>query len=78
MAGNQIGNNVGIVDKRSVSKGGSNAISLATPANYADVNAMKTRLAAINGAYYTTTRLNQMSTNDMIFAIRSADDAAGI
>ena len=78
MAGNQIGNELGVVDKRAVSKAGSNAVSTGTPANYADVNAMKTRLAAINGTYYTATKLNQMSVNDMVFAIRTADDAAGI
>ena len=75
---NQIGNITGAVDKRDASKAGSNTTSISTPANYVDVNAMKTRLAAINGTYYTAARLNQMSENDMIFAIRQADDAAGV
>jgi hypothetical protein len=75
---NQIGNRVGFIDKRSVSKAGSNAVSIGTSANYSDVNAMKTRLAAIDGAYYTTARLNQMSENDMVYAIRQADDAASV
>lgn len=78
MAQNQLGNLTGTVDRRVVSKGGSSSGSLATPANYADVNAMRTRLAAINAGYYTTTKLDQMSVNDMVYAIRVADDATAI
>lgn len=35
---------------------------------------MRTRLAAINGSYYTSARLNQMSDNDMVYALRVNDD----
>lgn len=76
MAQNELGNITGTVDKRQTSKAGSASSSLSTPANYADINAMKTRLAAINAGYYTAARLNQMSKNDMIYALRKADDAA--
>jgi hypothetical protein len=71
--------NMGFVDKRKqgrVTTG--NASNLGTPNNYTTISAKRTRLAAINGAYYTTARLNQMSENDMDLAIRLADDAAGI
>lgn len=34
---------------------------------------MKTRLAAINGAYFTAARLNTMTANDMLYALRQAD-----
>jgi len=78
MAQNQIGNFTGTVDKRDTTKAGANASSLSTPANYASVNAMRTRLAAINAGYYTAARLDRMSVNDMVYAIRVADDSAGI
>lgn len=66
----------GFVDKR---RGrGQAATALATPVNYTSDAAMETRLAAINGAYYTTARLNQMTQSDKIYALRTADDSAGI
>lgn len=52
--------------------------SLGTPGNYDNINVMRTRLAVINAAYYTAARLDTMSENDMIYALRSADDAASI
>jgi len=58
---------------RNVATGG-----LATAANYADVNALRTRLAAINGSYYTAARLNSMTKNDMVYAVRLNDDATSI
>lgn len=73
--------NDGMADKRFTSKGAveaGNAANIATPANYQSVSSMRTRLAAINAGYYTAARLNQMSRNDMIFAIRQNDDLAGI
>lgn len=45
---------------------------------YTSVNALRTRLTAINAGYYTTARLNQMTKNDMEYAVRQADDAGGI
>jgi hypothetical protein len=66
----------GFVDKR---RGrGQGASALATPANYVSDGALETRLAAINGAYFTTARLNQMTHNDKVMAVRLADDAAGV
>lgn len=72
--------NMGLPDKRKVGRTTSavNAPDIATPANYNSISAMRTRLAAINGAYYTTAKLNQLSKNDMIHAIRTNDDSAGI
>jgi hypothetical protein len=65
--------NIGVLDKR---KGrGSAGTVLATPANYSGVSALETRLLAIG---YTQARINQMGRNDMIFAVRTSDDAAGI
>lgn len=41
--------------------------------NLDSISAMRARLAAINGAYYTTAVLNMMTTNDMAYAIRVND-----
>jgi len=49
-----------------------------TPANYATVANLRTRLAAVNGSYFTTARLNSMNENDMTYALRLADDPGGI
>lgn len=54
------------------------ASGLNTPVNYSSVGAMRTRLAAANGAYYTTARLDALSVNDMIWALRSIDDKTTI
>lgn len=51
---------------------------VATPANYASVSAIEARLTAINAAYFTAARLNQMTLNDKIFALRQADDPGTI
>lgn len=69
-------NILGFVDKRRVA--GDTTLRAATPLNYVDVGKMRTRLAAISGTTYTTAVLNQMTTNDMVFAIRTNDDAASL
>lgn len=46
----------------------------ATPAEYDNVAALRTRLTAINGSYFTAARLNQMTKNDMVMAVRQSDD----
>lgn len=46
----------------------------ATPANYGSIAAIRTRLTAINGAYFTSAKMDTMSANDLIFALRSLDD----
>lgn len=68
--------NNGFVDtrKNSRTQSGSN---LGTSSNYDSVGALKTRLAAINGAYWTTARLNLYTKNDLQYALRQVDDAAG-
>lgn len=43
--------------------------------NMGSISAMRTRLIAINATYYTTARLDAMTENDMIYALR---DAAGV
>ncbi len=77
MAQGDLGNTViDVIDKRKVQ--GASTTPLATPANYASVSALRTRLAAINGTLYTATYMDLMTKNDMVYAIRLNDDSAGI
>ncbi|HEY6022294.1 MAG TPA: hypothetical protein VIY48_21285 [Candidatus Paceibacterota bacterium] len=64
-----------VVDKRKVQ--GASTQPIATPANYASISAMRTRLLAIGGVY-TAAYLDVMTKNDMIYALRLSDDSAGI
>lgn len=68
----------GIVDKRRNAKGQNTFQALSTPANYTDVASLKARLTAISATTFTPARLNSMTKNDLLFAVRSMDDAAGI
>lgn len=53
-------------------------LPVATPANYATVGALRTRLAAVNPGYWTAARLNAATKNDLVYALRLADDAGGV
>lgn len=71
--------NLGFVNSRkAVADGGGISSNLGNASNYVSVTAMRTRLAAANGAYYTAAYLNVLSVNDMIFALRNIDDATTI
>lgn len=48
---------------------------LGTPGNYDSVADMDTRLLAISGTTFPQTRLDQMTQNDKIYALRVLDDA---
>ena len=76
MAQANLGNVLGVTDKRSTQ--GNTTSPLGTEANYADVAALRTRLAAAAGATYTAAVLEQMTVNDMVYALRVLDDAAGL
>lgn len=80
MANAQLGVVRSVVDKRQNQTGPTppSTQAIATPANYASISSMRTRLAAINGSLYTSTYLDGMTMNDMIYAIRTNDDLAGI
>lgn len=41
--------------------------------DYASIASMRARLTTLNGAYFTAARLNTMTYNDLIYAIRLAD-----
>lgn len=75
MADADIGN-LGFTDKRHTQ--GKTTVNIATPANYVSVSALKTRLTAISGTTFTAARLNTMTKNDMLYALRLNDDSAGV
>lgn len=64
-------------DKRRAA-GYTNATVLGTPANYVSEATLDARLTAIDSTSYSAERLRIMTTNDKVFAVRSADDSAGI
>jgi hypothetical protein len=66
----------GFVDKRRVQ--GQATTNLSTNATYQSISSLRTRLTTIDSTYFSTVRLNGMTKNDMIYAIRLADDAAGV
>jgi hypothetical protein len=71
MADTDVANVWGFVDKRR-GRGTTSTEANAETANMTSLAAMRTRLTALNGAYYTTARLNNMTENDMIYALKDA------
>lgn len=70
--------NQGLTDKR-IGRGTTASTPLVEIANMEDIDALKTRLAALDGTSYTTARMNNMTRNDLLYALRVASsDAAGI
>lgn len=59
--------------KAAADMGGSGS-GLNTPLNYTSVTALRARLAAISGTAYTSAVLDQMTVNDMVYAVRMNDD----
>ena len=66
----------GFTDKR-VGRGATGAV-VGTPGSYTGLSALEARLTAVNASYYTAARLAQMTENDMVYAVRLADDLAGV
>lgn len=69
--------NDSVTDARKVQGAVSKPGNIGGP-NYRDVNALRTRLAAISATTYTPAQLNLMTVNDMVYAVRLADDAGGV
>lgn len=64
------------VDKRrSLTADDSTDDNIGTPANYASIAALETRLLAVG---YSQSQLNSMTVNDKQYALRLADDSAGM
>lgn len=78
MANGTINTGKGFVDKR---RGRVNASTtqLAEEANYDNVASLRTRLAAISATKYSAVKLDAMTRNDMVYALRvETSDSAGI
>lgn len=58
--------------------GGNNRSGEFTESNLATISDMRTRLDAIDSGYYTADRLNKMTYNDMVYAIRLNDHASKV
>jgi len=69
-------NLLGWVDKRKTQ--GQATTPAATDANYTDITALKARLTAAAPASYPAATLNLMTKNDLVYAVRLIDDAAGM
>lgn len=63
---------------RATADQGGSGSNLNTPVNYASITALRAALAAANGAYYTSARLDQLTVNDMVFALRNIQDPTTI
>lgn len=78
MAQNEVGNPLGLVDKRKAVRNGSTTAPVTAAANFVDVAGLRTRLFAVNPTSYSQVRLEKMTKNDMVYALRVADEAASI
>lgn len=85
MADQQVGNQHGLATVHVGATGVASNLSGTATANIGfeednmdTIGAMRTRLAAIDGTYYTEARLNNMSYNDLIYAIRVNDHPSTI
>ena len=75
MADLNVNNLLEVVDKR---RGRGTTVSPINMANMDDVSSMRSRLQSIDSGFYTDSRLDHMLINDMVYAIRVADEFAGI
>jgi len=76
MANLDVGNRQRVVDKRLGRGTTTNPVT--SDASMKDITAMRDRLTAINATTFTAARPDTMTENDMLYAIRMNDDAAGI
>jgi hypothetical protein len=78
MASSTIANKRGFVDRRR-GRTNNSTTQLAEEANYGNVSAMRTRLTAISAVRYPPAKLDAMTMNDMVFALRvETGDSASI
>lgn len=81
MAQHQIGMiEEGFVNKQRATAGSAAKTNgnMATPANYENMAAIDARLTAISATTYSQSRLDTMTLNDKIYALRVQDDATTI
>jgi hypothetical protein len=71
--------NLGFVNSlRAVAGSLGTSSGLTTPANYVSIAGLRGALNAANAGYYTVARLDTMTVNDMVFALRSIQDKTTI
>ncbi len=63
--------------KSNVNGGAADQAGYTNP-DLASISSMRARLTAISSGYYTAARLNTMTYNDMVYAIRLNDNVASI
>lgn len=79
MADLQKGNMAGVAAKGGKNiNGGASDQAGHWDTDYSDIAALRARLAAISGTTYTAARLNAMTMNDMIYAVRLNDSPGTI
>jgi len=76
MANFDIGNRQKVVDKRAGRGTTTNPVT--SDASMKDISTMRARLTVIGASTFTAARLDKMTENDMLYAIRMSDDATGI
>jgi hypothetical protein len=75
---------IGIIDldfvnsRRAAPDMGGSGSNLNVAGDYASITALDTKLLALNPTYYTQARLDSMTTNDKVFAMRNMQDATSI
>jgi hypothetical protein len=78
MAQNETENPLGFNDKRRGTRAGQATSVVSNVTNLADVAALRARLTAAAAASYPASRLDKMTKNDMVYAVRLIDEAAGL
>ena len=86
MADSELENPIGYIDIRRNSKGqdlgtaspGTQNAAAATAVDEATFSSLKAALQTANAGYYTNARINSMTKNDMVYALRQTSNAAGI
>lgn len=85
MAQQRIGNRAGVAAanansgaQRSNLNGSTTVQGEHEDTDYTSISALRSRLAAIDSGYYTTDRLDKMTYNDMVYAVRVNDSPSTI
>jgi hypothetical protein len=70
---------MGVTDKRqAVTNTGATPGTFDSSVNYNNVENLRARLNTIDSTYFSSTMLDRMTKNDMVYALRLADDSAGV
>lgn len=87
MADQEVGNLAGVAaastgggtNKSNINGGGVDSTQAGMwDTDMVSIAALRARLAVIDAGYYTAVRLNRMTKNDMLYAVRLADAPASI